>query len=45
MSQWIIKNRITNKGDLIKFDLKDIIMIKKNSTDLEPIFLRNELLK
>ena len=45
MSQWIIKNKITSKDDLLKFDLEGYYYDKEQSSETSPVFLRNEIVK
>lgn len=45
MSKWIIKNRVTSKDELKKFDLEGYYYSEAQSTEKEPVFLRNEIVK
>ena len=45
MSQWIIKNKVTSKDELKEFDLEGYHYSEAQSTEKEPVFLRNEVTK
>ena len=40
MSNWIIKNRITDSNDLKLFNAEGYKFSKSESTETEPVFLR-----
>ena len=43
MSAWILKNRVENPDELVKFDVAGYYFSEQDSSDSEPVFLREEL--